>query len=153
MYAAIRVRGEVNVRRDLRKTLEVLGLYHKNRLVLKPETKAIKAMLKKVESFITFGEIDEKTLARLLEKRARLSGDKKLDNDFLKENKLDSFQDLAKKVLTEKNLLKKMGIKKVFRLHPPRKGFERGGIKKLFSMGGATGYRSSEINVLIKKMA
>ncbi len=39
-----------------------------------------------------------------------------------------------------------------FRLHPPRGGFERKGIKTLYSEGGAAGYRGEDINNLLKKM-
>ena len=42
--------------------------------------------------------------------------------------------------------------KKFFALHPPRRGFERKGIKKAFSVGGALGYRKEKINDLIKRM-
>ena len=40
----------------------------------------------------------------------------------------------------------------LFRLHPPRGGFERKGIKKTFNLGGVLGYRKNKIDVLIKKM-
>lgn len=154
MFAVIRLRGEVHVRRELRDTLEMLGLFRPNHLALKPETRAMQQMLKKVEPFIAFGEIDEKTLVLLLEKRGRLSGDKKIDAQFLKKHGLASFPALAKKIMNpqEERVLEKLGIKKVFRLHAPSKGFERNGIKKLFSVGGAAGYRSSAINALIQKM-
>jgi large subunit ribosomal protein L30 len=39
-----------------------------------------------------------------------------------------------------------------FRLHPPKGGFERGGIKKAYSNKGALGYRGKEIVSLIKRM-
>ncbi|MCP3681155.1 MAG: 50S ribosomal protein L30 [bacterium] len=41
---------------------------------------------------------------------------------------------------------------KVFKLNPPRGGFERKGIKKPFSIGGVLGYRADKINELIKRM-
>ncbi|RMF55287.1 50S ribosomal protein L30 [Candidatus Woesearchaeota archaeon] len=41
---------------------------------------------------------------------------------------------------------------RVYCLHPPRGGFERKGIKKAFTKGGALGYRGKKINDLIKKM-
>ena len=44
------------------------------------------------------------------------------------------------------------GEKTPFRLHPPRKGFERKGIKIPFKKGGALGYRGDKINDLIKRM-
>jgi len=42
--------------------------------------------------------------------------------------------------------------KKFFRLHPPRKGFERKGTKRSYSEGGAYGYRGAKINELIMRM-
>ena len=43
-------------------------------------------------------------------------------------------------------------MKPFFRLHPPRKGFERKGIKMPFKLGGVLGPRGDKINNLIKKM-
>ncbi len=40
----------------------------------------------------------------------------------------------------------------IFRLNPPRGGYERKGIKTPFSLGGALGNRGDKINDLIKKM-
>jgi large subunit ribosomal protein L30 len=60
---------------------------------------------------------------------------------------------------THKLLIEKRGKKdkegkvtNVFRLSPPKKGFERKGIKKSFIIGGALGDRKNKINELIKKM-
>ena len=47
---------------------------------------------------------------------------------------------------------KKIGVKPVFRLTPPKKGFGRQGIKKPYSIGGALGYRASDINDLLNRM-
>ena len=41
---------------------------------------------------------------------------------------------------------------KFYRLNSPRKGFERKGIKRPFSVGGALGYRAEKINDLIARM-
>ncbi len=58
------------------------------------------------------------------------------------------------KILAEKRNKQEYSSKsyKSFRLNPPKGGFERKGIKKPFSKGGALGYRGSKINSLIKKM-
>jgi large subunit ribosomal protein L30 len=55
---------------------------------------------------------------------------------------------------TYEMLVKKRGKKdKLFySLAPPRKGFERKGIKQPFTVGGALGYRGEKINELIKRM-
>ena len=54
----------------------------------------------------------------------------------------------------EKLLSKIKNTKKdhVFRLNPPKGGFERKGIKQPFKTGGALGNRKEKINILIKKM-
>jgi large subunit ribosomal protein L30 len=41
---------------------------------------------------------------------------------------------------------------KCVRLHPPRGGFERKGIKQPFTVGGALGDRKEGINELVRKM-
>jgi large subunit ribosomal protein L30 len=53
------------------------------------------------------------------------------------------------KLLTEKRKGKKENS---FRLHPPRKGFGRKGIKASFVNGGALGDRKEKINDLITRM-
>jgi len=55
---------------------------------------------------------------------------------------------------TENLLSKIKNTKKdhVFRLNPPKGGFERKGIKQPFKTGGALGNRKEKINILIKKM-
>jgi large subunit ribosomal protein L30 len=47
---------------------------------------------------------------------------------------------------------KKNEFKQVFFLAPPVKGFEKGGIKKAFTVGGALGYRAEKINALVARM-
>ena len=57
------------------------------------------------------------------------------------------------KLLVEKRGEKKGDkLKAFFRLSPPKKGFERKGIKVPFKRGGVLGYRESKINDLIKRM-
>jgi large subunit ribosomal protein L30 len=43
-----------------------------------------------------------------------------------------------------------VGFKPIFRLSPPRKGFE--GNKRSYQNGGALGYRGKDINELIERM-
>ena len=150
MYAAIRVRGKVNVSPNIKKTLQLLRLDRVNHLAL--VRKEQKGMLKNPQSFITFGEINDETLAIAIEKRGRLVGNKKIGKDFLKEKKIASFEELAKSIIEGKVKLDDLGIKPILRLSPPKKGYERAGIKKNYSVGGALGYRASDINKLVKRM-
>ncbi|MFA4907370.1 MAG: 50S ribosomal protein L30 [archaeon] len=153
MYAVIRIRGNTGIRRELARTLDVIGVDRANHLVLVKESNSNAKMIAKAKDYITWGEIDENTLALLLEKRALLAGNKKIGVEFLKKKGFKGFAELAEAVMSGKTGLRELGIKKFFRLHPPRKGFERNGIKKAFPEGGALGYRKSAINKLIEKMA
>lgn len=152
MYAVVRIRGEIHLKPELKTTLRLLSLHKINHLVLVPENDSFKGMLKKIQSHVTYGEINSIVLSKLLAKKARLLGDKKIDESFLKEKKLKSIDELATALIDGKVSLADFGIKPVFRLRPPSKGYERKGIKKSFSVGGVAGYRAENINSLIKKM-
>jgi large subunit ribosomal protein L30 len=133
--------------------MQTINLDRVNHLVLLPENDFTKGQLKKAQDYITFGVINAETLERLIIKRARLAGDKRLDGEFLKQAKFASTKELAQAVLEGKADLSKLGIKKVFRLKPASKGLERKGLKASFHVGGALGDRGDKINILIKKMA
>ncbi len=152
MIACIRVRGTVNVRQDIETTLKLLRLTRANHLVLLPEKKDTIKMLQKAKDYITWGEINKETLIKLLQKRARLPGNKRLTLEYLKSHQINSFEELADEVLKDVKVLERLNIKPVFRMRPPSKGYERGGIKKSFRVGGALGYRGEKINDLISRM-
>lgn len=160
MYAAIRVRGKVNLNRRLKETLDMLNLRNANHLSLWQENKGTRKMLERAQSHITFGEIDDGTLKLLIEKRAQPAQKKQSDSKgesktakketASAENKID-----AKKIADALKGGKKpaeAGVRNCFRLAPPRKGHDRKGIKKPFTLGGALGYRGKEINELIMRM-
>ncbi len=152
MIATIRVRGTVNVTREIKRTLELLRLFRPNHLMLLKEENTGLKMVEKSKDFVTYGKISDETLAILLEKRGRLEGNKKLGKEFLKEKGFADFSAFAEAIMSGQKTLKELGVKPVFRLHPPRKGYERGGIKKPYSLGGALGNRKEKINELIKSM-
>ncbi|MFH1390694.1 MAG: 50S ribosomal protein L30 [Candidatus Diapherotrites archaeon] len=152
MIAVIRIRGTVNVNPSLTYTMENLRLFRPNHMVLVKDDNPSKKMVEKIKDYVAFGEINEETLTKVLAKRGRLEGKKKIILEFLKEKKINSFEELAKSVIEGKVKLKDLGIVPVIRLHPPRKGHKRAGIKKPFTVGGALGYRGEEINKLIISM-
>ena len=155
LYFAIRIRGAPGMRRKILDTLKMLRMHKVNHGVLIWGTKSLKGMLVKCKDYITYGEIDDKTLVRLLRVRGKIEGNKPLTEEHLK-NLTDykTFKALSKALLNgeiqfrEKDLYK---IKPVFRLHPPRKG-HRGTIKKHYSEGGILGYVGIYINQIIHKM-
>ncbi len=104
-------------------------------------------MLQKAKDYITWGEVDPKVVELLLRKRGELVGKKKLDESLLKELGFSSFQELVTAVCEGKRPPR---LKKVFRLHPPRKGLKS--IKRPFGHGGDLGYRGKAINDLLLRM-
>jgi large subunit ribosomal protein L30 len=150
---AIRVRGQVRVRPQIENTLDklLLGRLHQAR-VLKL-TASLQGMITKAKDYITWGEIDEETILSLLTKRGRLPGNKRLSEEYLRKNSsYRTFKSLAKAIAEGKASMSDVeGLKPVFRLTPPRKGFK--GKRNLpVGMGGITGYRGDEINQLVSKM-
>ena len=140
MYAIIRIRGSVKLRKDIRDTLKLLRLNRKMHCVVLNETDILKGMLQKVKDRITWGEINEDTLKFLIEKRGRKPGNKRLT----KEEAEDVFNK------TKENQKIPNIIKPVFRLTPPSKGFKNS-IKQHYPKG-ELGYRREEINKLLKRM-
>ncbi|HOI70879.1 MAG TPA: 50S ribosomal protein L30 [Methanobacterium sp.] len=150
MIAAIRVRGTTGVRGEVADTMKMLRLNRINHAVILDENPSYKGMLQKSKDYITWGEINEETLTKVITKRGRLPGGDKVTEEFLKENTSHkNIEDVAKAVFKGEKL-EEMGIKPVFRLHPPRKGFKN--VKKAYNEDGTLGYRGEDIENLIGKM-
>lgn len=144
--AVVLIRGTVNTHPDVRKTLELLRLKKKHACVVIEDNEVAKGMLKRVKDYVTYGPIDEKTFQEIVEKRGQSANDQKVDaakvtsSYFSGEVKLREFEE-------------KFNVKPFFRLHPPKGGFERGGIKKPFTTGGVLGKRDQEaMQKLLGKM-
>ena len=87
----------------------------------------------------------------LLRKRGRLVGDKRLTDEYAKETGYKSLDELAEAIYEAKVEFNRLpGIKPVFRLHPPSKGF-KGKVKRSYTTEGVTRYRGGNTNNLIKK--
>lgn len=151
-YAVIRVRGQADVNKDIEYTMGLLGLTRVNHCVVVPENPSSKGMLQVVKDYCTWGEVDQETLSAMMRTRGKLSGDKDLSDDYVKENsEFGNIDDLAKAMIENDYKLRDLeGAKHVFRLHPPIKGYE--GNKRSYRNGGSLGYRGEEINSLINRM-
>jgi large subunit ribosomal protein L30 len=140
MYAVIRIKGSVKLRKEIKDSLAMLRVHRKMHCVLIKETDSIKGMLNKVRNWVTWGEIDDKILELMIKKRGRKQGNKRLTEkevkdvfEFIKNN--ERIPDI---------------IKPVFRLTPPSKGFKKS-IKQHYP-NGELGYRGEKINELLKRM-
>ena len=140
VYAVIRVRGQPDVNYNIEFTMKLLGLTRVNHCVFVPENNSTDGMLQVAKDYITWGEVDEETLAKALRARAKVVGDYDLTDEYL-----------AKAMIENDCRLKDVeGVKPVLRLHPPVKGYE--GNKRSYVNGGALGYRGRDINALIDRM-
>jgi len=150
MFAIVRLRGEVNVRPEIKDTLQMLRIHRVNHCVIVNEDPHFRGMIQKVKDYVAWGKIDDDTLAMLLERRGRLSGNRRLTDQFLKENTAyRSFQELAAAINSGSVSLKELGLKPIFRLHPARKGLKT--TKKTAQQGGDMGFRQ-DLADLIKRM-
>ncbi len=153
LIAVVRIRGRVNVKPEIRRTLEMLYLRRKFWATLVPLTDSYRGMLHKVKDYSTYGEIDEPTLLTLLRERGELKMGGSLSDEWLSSNTdFSSIEELAKALLSKRVYLHKLGwIKPYFGLHPPKGGFKRT-TKRAWNDGGELGYRGKEINTLIRRM-
>ncbi len=151
-FAAIRVRGIVNVNPDIKRTLQLLNLTRANHCVLLEEKDSVKGMLQVAKDYITWGAVDKGVLSKLIAERGRLEGDKDLTSDYIKSaTSYDSVDKLSQAIADNKFKYRDIpNVKPIFRLNPPKKGYE--GIKKSFTKKGTLGYRGKEINKLIERM-
>ena len=138
MKLLIRITGCVDKDRDVAETLDRLRLKRKYACsIVDDDKKEIKGMIQKVRNFIAYGDVDEKTLIELIEKRGQL-----LD----KTKKLDAGK-IAKEIMKNKSM-KDLEIKPFFRLHPARGGIN----SKSHFPKGVLGNHKEKINDLVKRM-
>ena len=155
LYFAVRIRGSPGMNRKILDTLSMLRMNKVNHGVLIWGVKSYLGMLNKCKDYIAYGEIEEKTLVRLLRVRGKVEGNKPLTDEHIQNlTEYKNLKQFAKAVLEgkiqyrEKDVYK---LKPVFRLHPPKKG-HRGTIKKHYGEGGTLGNVGEYINIIIHKM-
>ena len=111
----VRVRGIWGVKPKIKTTLEKLRLNKINHCVIIDDKPEYIGMLKICKDYVAYGTISEKMITKIVSKRARKIGNKKLNDDEVKE---------VVKAIINGDKLDKIKIKPVFRLRPPRKGYK-----------------------------
>jgi len=69
MIAAVRVRGDVDVRHKVSRTLQDLNLEKRNSCVVFEDSDSVRGMLKVAKDYIAYGEISEETVEKLSERK------------------------------------------------------------------------------------
>ena len=82
MICIIRIRGQIGLKKDVVETLNRLRVRKKYACVVLNPGKEQQGMIKKVDNFVAYGEIDEETYKELKEKRGRKDKDGKLKPFF-----------------------------------------------------------------------
>ena len=150
-WAVVRVRGSVNVKPKIKETMKLMRLNRVNHCVIIPENETYTGMLKIIKDYDTWGEVDAETTELMLESSGKTGGNSTFTKADLKETPFKTIKTLAKNLTEGKVVMRDVpNLKPIFRLHPPRKGYE--GIKRSFKEGGALGYRGEKINQLIRRM-
>ena len=143
MICAIRIKGEVGLRKDTIEGLNRLRLKRKYACVVVKPTKENIGAIKKLKDFIAYGKISDETFEELIEKRGKAIGIR-----VAKKGEID-----AKKIVAgfkEGKSFEELGLKPFFRLHPPR-----GGIDSKIHFGkkkGVLGDNKESINKLVERM-
>jgi large subunit ribosomal protein L30 len=151
LLAIVRIRGSVDQPHDIKHALKLLNLTRPNHAVIVPDNSTHRGMLQKLKDVVTWGEVDNKTLKALIQKRGRIVGNRKITPKFLKEQKFESTNAFIAALFAGKADMRHIeGMKPMFRLHPPRKGFKS--VKNPITRGGDLGYRGEEINALLERM-
>lgn len=140
MIAVVRLRGSVRIEAGVAYALESLRLLRVNHCAVLKDSKEIRGVLFRVKDYATYGEVSDDVVRRMVGKRGRKAGGKRL-----------SPGDVAKmiKLLGDSKKLVEAGFKPVFRLNSPSKGLKSK--KKQFPQGDL-GDRGKAMSDLVGRM-
>lgn len=145
-WIVVRVRGGIHSREDIRETLAELHLTRANHATVIPEEPSYRGMLMAAQGYLTWGEADAETVARLLTARGETRTGARLSSP---DSGVTDITELAHSVLGG-GLARVKTLKPLLRLAPPKGGWSS--TKKPYSLGGALGYRGHDINDLVQRM-
>ena len=125
-FLVIRICGQPDVPYWATTTMSLLKLEKKYRATIIHEKENTLGMLRKIQHYISWQEIDIETTKELLNKKARKSGYKKVTDEDIIAVGFQSIDELASALTEGKATLSKLKpLKPWFALDPPRKGFKR----------------------------
>ncbi len=150
-YLVVRIKGQADVPHWASTTLNLLKLEKKYRATILPIKENTAGMLKKIQHYISWQEIDTKTTKELLDKKGRRAGYKKITAEDISKAGFKTIDDLASSLSEGKTSMTKIKpLKPWFALSPPKHGFKRS-TKHLYGQKGILGY-NKELSTLGKRM-
>ena len=150
-FLVVRIRGQADIPYWATTTLKLLKLDKKFRATIIPAKDNTLGMLKKIQHYISWQEIDVSTTKELLDKKGRKTGYKKITSEDLSEIGFKTMDELASSLTEGKSTLsKRKPVKPWFAMDPPRQGFKRS-TKKLYGQKGMLGH-NKELNTIVRRM-
>ncbi len=151
--AIVKVRGNINTSYKVKDTMLMMGLTRVNHCVIIDDRDTYKGMLQKVKDYITWGEITPEVFVKMITKRGKVTEGKSVkvtDELVAKNTKYKTIKEFAEAYMNFEVELEDLKINKVFRLSPPREGYEN--TKRQFGKNGSLGKRGDKINDLLVRM-
>ena len=150
-YLVVRIKGQADVPYWAKTTLTLFKLEKKFRATIIPAKENTLGMLNKVKHYVSWQEVDSALAKELLDKKARVSGYKKITNEDIKKIGFNSVDELAASLAEGKTSMTKLKpMKPWFALSPPRHGFKRS-TKKMYGEKGVLG-QNKELGDIVRNM-
>lgn len=150
-YLVVRIKGQADCPYWATTTMTLLKLDKKYRATILPAKDNTLGMLRKVQHYVTWTEIDASLATELVDKKARKGGYQKITADDLKELGFASAAELGAALAEGKVTLSKLKpLKPWFALAPPVHGFKRS-TKKLYGQKGVLG-QNKELDTIVRRM-
>ena len=150
-YLVVRIKGQADCPYWATTTMTLLKLDKKYRATILPIKDNTLGMLRKVQHYVAWTEIDSSLAQELIEKKARKGGYQKVTDDDLKELGFANASELGTALADGKATLSKLSpLKPWFALAPPVHGFKRS-TKKLYGQKGILG-DNKELDTIVRRM-
>lgn len=150
-YLVVRIKGQADCPYWATTTMNLLKLDKKYRATILPAKDNTLGMLRKVQHYVTWTEIDASLATELVDKKARKGGYQKVTDADLKELGFASTAELGAALADGKATLSKLKpLKPWFALAPPVHGFKRS-TKKLYGQKGVLG-QNKELDTIVRRM-
>jgi len=151
-FLVLRIKGQADVPYWATTTMKLLKLEKKYRATILPAKENTLGMLKKIQHYVSWQEIDISITKELLDKKGRKAGYKKITSEDLSEIGFKTMDELASSLTEGKSTLSKLKpLKPWFAMAPPKHGFKRS-TKKLYGQKGMLGHNKELITIVRRMM-
>lgn len=148
----VNLRGLVNTRTPVSKTLEQLKLLRRFNATIVPDNEVYRGMLESAKEHVAWCKLENPIAEKLLTQKLEISNGRKVTPQELSEEfGLSSFSELAGRLVAgEARLGGTPRVRQFFRLGPPRGGFKRS-TRRQFGQGGILG-PNKELGKIVEVM-